>query len=357
MVVEYDTSDGIAITAIRISKTIIPEVVVCKEFWLLLVLNITVRTLRAYDIFEPEEIAVDLPWKLTGVTGSLMAFFVCFYNGHQFTRYNMLYDITQELNETLIELNTKLRVELPNRAVQRKVAKLVLASIYIFYFERTGTDDQGGNSGKISKSEFYQLWKLDLLDEADIRAVKAHCRHLKQDSIASFLVLQWAIELFMHHTEDKPAREDMLAGFQANMYTVRHCQTIVTQTMELPMPFQYFHIMNLMLALNLVLWAYSLGCEDSYFAPLIYMFVQMMFQGLRELSTSLSDPFGQDEVDFAINDWMKSLYSRIHSILEDDFDVETLGIKHGDHALAPLEQVRDKVNAHVDLHATQSGFL
>mmetsp|Transcript_94011 Transcript_94011/g.166467 ORF Transcript_94011/g.166467 Transcript_94011/m.166467 type:complete len:355 (-) Transcript_94011:113-1177(-) len=353
MSVEYDTNDGIFITAVRISKTIIPEVVVCKEFWILLILNITVRTLRAYEIFEPEANDVDLPWKLTGVTGSLMAFFVCFYNGHQFTRYNMLYEITQELNETLIELNTKLRVELPNRAVQRKVAKLVLASIYIFYFERTGSGDGGG---KISKAEFYQLWKLDLLDEQDIRAVKAHCRHLKSDSIASFLVLQWAIELFMHHTEDKPSREDMLAGFQANMYTVRRCQTIVTQTMELPMPFQYFHIMNLMLMLNLVLWAYSLGCEDSYFAPIIYMFVQMMFQGLRELSTSLSDPFGQDEVDFDINDWMKSLYSRIHSIMEDDFDFETLGIKHGDHKLAPLAEVRQKVNAHVDLESNHGSF-
>lgn len=345
MAIEYDTNDGIFITAVRFWGTIIPEVMSGKEFWILLVLNILVRTTRAYGIFDPETFDADLPWELTGVTGSLMAFFVCFYNGHQFGRYNMLYDVTQELNEVLIELNSKLRVEIPDRSVQRKIAKLVLASIYIFYFERTGTGDGGG---KISKAELYQLWRMELLSDDDIRAVTNHCRHLKSDSVASFLVLQWAIELLMCHTEDKPAREDMLAGFQTQMYKVRHCQTIVTQTMELPMPFQYFHIMNLMLVLNLVLWAYSLGCQDSYFAPIIYMFVQMMFQGIRELSTSLADPFGEDEVDFDINDWMKRLYCRVHSILEDEFDVTHLNM-NDDCKLLPLDQIEKFVNAHVDL--------
>merc|ERR1739845_187245 len=83
------------------------------------------------------------------------------------------------------------------------------------------------------------------------------------------------------------------------------------------MPFQYFHIMNLMLFLNLFLWAYSLGCQDSLFAPIIYMFVQMMFQGLRELSTALSDPYGTDEVDFDLNDWIMPVYTQMYAMLLD----------------------------------------
>merc|ERR1719398_122565 len=97
---------------------------------------------------------------------------------------------------------------------------------------------------------------------------------------------------------------DMLSNFNSRVYHVRSVQAEASQIMELPMPFQYFHIMNLMLFLNLFLWGYSLGCEDSYFAPLIFMFVRVMFQGIRELSTALSDPFGKDEVDFPVNDWM-----------------------------------------------------
>merc|ERR1719473_2507325 len=92
--------------------------------------------------------------------------------------------------------------------------------------------------------------------------------------------------------------------------------------MELPMPFQYFHIMNLMLMLNLGLWAYSLALQESLFAPCIYFFVQMMFQGLRELSVALSDPFGDDATDFPMNDWMTGLYLRLYFIIEDDFEFD-----------------------------------
>merc|ERR1712151_664357 len=122
----------------------------------------------------------------------------------------------------------------------------------------------------------------------------------------------------------------------------------VVQTMNWPMPFQYFHIMNLMLALNLVLWAYSLGCQDSYFAPLIYMFVQMMFQGIRELSTALSDPFGDDEVDFPVNDWMMALYARMYGILEDPYDVSATDLDNVEPMMHP-DDAKNYIRMYVDL--------
>ena len=89
---------------------------------------------------------------------------------------------------------------------------------------------------------------------------------------------------------------------EAQLLAVRKCQEDVVQVLELPMPFQYFHIMNLMMFLNLMLWAYALGIEDSYFAPVIFMFVQLMSQGIRELCAGPSDPYGDDEVDFPLNE-------------------------------------------------------
>merc|ERR1711953_717678 len=108
-------------------------------------------------------------------------------------------------------------------------------------------------------------------------------------------------------------REDMLAGLFSKLYHVRECQAEIVALMELPMPFQYFHIMNLMLVLNLILWAYALGLVESYFAPVIFLFVQLMFQGLRELSVALSDPFGDDDTDFPLNEWLTGLYKKCYS--------------------------------------------
>merc|ERR1719230_2433607 len=110
--------------------------------------------------------------------------------------------------------------------------------------------------------------------------------------------------------------------------------------------------MNLMLMLNLVLWAYALGCQDSYFAPIIYMFVQMMFQGIRELSTALSDPFGDDEVDFPVNEWMHAMYTRMYGILEDPFDIRRANLVD----VPPLKDPtysRTQIRMYVDREAEQ----
>merc|ERR1719191_693601 len=157
--------------------------------------------------------------------------------------------------------------------------------------------------------EFKQLKGLHLLGDNEINHLKRHCDRYESDAVPSFLVLQWAMQLMRKETPNPEERDDMLGNFYARVYRVRKCQAEVCQILDLPMPFQYFHIMNLMLMLNLVLWAYSLGCQDSFFAPFIYMFVQMMFQGIRELSTALSNPFGEDEVDFPVTDWMLNVYA------------------------------------------------
>merc|ERR1712224_1036615 len=145
------------------------------------------------------------------------------------------------------------------------------------------------------------------------------------------------MELIKHTTQDPKDRDDMLSAFYSTLYSVWNCQSQIHETLDLPMPFQYFHIMNLMLMLNLFLWAYSLGCQDSWFAPVIYMFVQLMFQGLRELSTALSDPYGSDEVDFQINDWVVPLYTRMNAALGSYIEVDEVEIDGCSRMMYPQE--------------------
>jgi len=349
--VPYDTEAGILASAMRISSTIIPLVIDGPEFWCLCVLNITVCVLRHLGIFEPKVYNVDLPWGLTSATGSLMTFFVCFYNKHVFERYNTIYDLTKFMEECCLQIVSGLRVQIPDREVQRKVAKLLLVSNFMFYYERTqDATDASSEQEKISKHEYAQLRKLDLLDEFEIKAMTKFCKRYKNDAVPSLLMLQWCMLLLRRATPDPTTRDDLLVGFDDRLYELRGAMSDVTNIMDLPMPFQYFHIMNMMLVLNLVLWAYALGCQDSYFAPVLYMIAQMMFQGVRELSTALSDPFGTDEVDFDVNMWMKSLYTRMFAILEDPFCMDELTVD-GDKPLKDPDSTSRKINLLVDRDA------
>jgi len=348
--VPYDTEAGILSSAMQIRSTVIPLVIDGPEFWGLCLLNITVCILRHNGVFNPDQYHVNLPWGLTSATGSLMTFFVCFYNKHVFERYNTVYDLTKFMEECCLQMVSSLRVNGLEKEVQRKVAKLLLVSCFMFYFERTegnSTDEDAHAGLKVSKHEYAQMRKIDLMDELEIHAMQRFCRRYKEDALPSLLLQQWCMQIMRRATPDPTTRDDLLIGFDDKMYELRGAMSDVTNIMDLPMPFQYFHIMNMMLVLNLVLWAYALGCQDSYFAPMIYMFVQMMFQGIRELSTALSDPFGDDEVDFDINSWMKSLYTRILALLEDQYDVEDCSI-NGNKPLKDPDSTSRKINLVID---------
>merc|ERR1712216_643985 len=199
-----------------------------------------------------------------------------------------------------------------------------------------------------------QLRNLGLITEIEKDKLEMYCRKLGNNAVPSFLLLQWGMELIRFATPNAIDREDMLQGLYSSFYRIRSCQSKVTQIMDLPMPFQYFHIMNMMLMLNLLLWAYALGCQDSYFAPVIYMFVQMMFQGIRELSTALSDPFGDDEVDFPVTEWMICVYARMYGVLEDSFDVTTYDLSKVQRFIDP-ETVKDTqmIDVYIDLDKSE----
>lgn len=346
MAIEYDSSSGIVVSAFRFKSTIIPMVVDGPEFWLFLILNIFICVMRHMGLFNPEIFHLDLPWDLTGTTGSLMTFFVVFYNSHVFGRYTKLYTLTKTMLECAVKVAAMLRVCIPDERIHWKICKYVMASILIFLFERT----QGDEADPISKIEWDQLLALDLLTEEEIENLQQHCISLHQCDSAypSFFPIQWSMELLRHVTEEPLDRDDMLSSFYGTIYKVWDCQARIKETLELPMPFPYFHIMNLMLMLNLFLWAYSLGCQDSFWAPIIYMFVQMMFQGIRELSTALSDPFGSDDVDFPINEWMMTLYARVYGILEDTHDLKKCDLSKVQPMMDP-RQARGLIKMYVDL--------
>jgi len=134
-------------------------------------------------------------------------------------------------------------------------------------------------------------------------------------AIPSYMLLHWSMNLYR-------SAVPRIGELEKAYWNVRRCQDDVVEMLEMPMPFQYFHIMNLMLLLNLTLWAFSFGLMDSFMATPIFLFVQLVFQGIRELSISLADPYGCDEADFPLSEWMNSLYTRVVCIVEDPFVVE-----------------------------------
>jgi len=82
MTVDYDPNLGTLHTALCLKDTVISQVLQRFEFYALIASHVALRSAYQMGYFSPEELHLRLPMSLTGVTGSLMTFFVVFYNGN-----------------------------------------------------------------------------------------------------------------------------------------------------------------------------------------------------------------------------------------------------------------------------------
>merc|ERR1711972_25485 len=106
------------------------------------------------------------------------------------------------------------------------------------------------------------------------------------------------------------------AGLLNKVQIFRDCQQQVRDILGLPVPFQYFHLLNMMIVINMLLWAYGMGCADSPLYTLVFVFAELIFMGMMELASAFADPFGTDEVDFPVGSWLTEWLSLSVTLLE-----------------------------------------
>ena len=56
-----------------------------------------------------------------------------------------------------------------------------------------------------------------------------------------------------------------------------------------------------------MLYTYALCSFESYWTPVILFVIILITSGMREVAAALSNPFGDDDVDFPVNKWIAQL--------------------------------------------------
>jgi len=90
----------------------------------------------------------------------------------------------------------------------------------------------------------------------------------------------------------------------------------VGHVVALPIPFPYFHLLNLILVLNFLILAVGLATLGTYASIFVYFSAIWIFMCIREVSIQLSDPFGTDDVDFPIHQFLDYVFDATVSLLE-----------------------------------------
>jgi len=298
MVLLYDPLESYSSTIKTWANTVLPHTLGRREFWMFMTLHIAVTTLFRTGCLPGATVPktyLYLDWNYISIITGMTTFFEVFYTMSSFSRYMHMYDVSSKIIDDICGisflLSLYLRDDEPN--LVRLSSRYLLSSVIVFF-----TSLRGGPS----EEDFDYLVSKGLLKPPEKTFIQGFRAPAQQSTILMHLVTK-VIKDSKFMEDDKVAFKQI----SGKLTSVRQNSQEIIDTLFLALPFQYYHLLNIMITVNLVLWAYGMALTNSVMAPFAYFFASCIFMGLMELANQLADPFGEDETDFPIDDWMQKM--------------------------------------------------
>eukprot|EP00286_Rhodomonas_abbreviata_P002657 CAMPEP_0181347030 /NCGR_PEP_ID=MMETSP1101-20121128/33657_1 /TAXON_ID=46948 /ORGANISM="Rhodomonas abbreviata, Strain Caron Lab Isolate" /LENGTH=426 /DNA_ID=CAMNT_0023459209 /DNA_START=473 /DNA_END=1753 /DNA_ORIENTATION=+ len=113
----------------------------------------------------------------------------------------------------------------------------------------------------------------------------------------------------------------VLTNLKEEIVEMRGAIGTIDNSMLFPIPFQYYHIVNLTLWIWLFLLGYALlfinGGKGSVFTLVAYPLICFVLLGLVEVANAMSDPFGSDACDFDQEAIQEGIYNECKKLCEE----------------------------------------
>jgi len=248
-----------------------------------------------------------LDWSELHIACTLTLFFQVFYINACYKRYVAYYRQTRALFALVMSIVCDLRLHLKckSAAHARLVNRCVLCSVLRFW-ERVNEERNVSSLG-----EAIQDYKSQLVSEEEDEFLSG------MDPGFRYLVtMHWSLEVFL----DAVKVTDLMPSWEK--HAIVKLQDGLQLMVELDdqlmfqMPFPYFHLLNVMVCVSLILLAICLGFANSNLTCIVFLVADLVYLGLLELSCALVDPFGDDDIDFPVSNWLRSSIERAEVLLE-----------------------------------------
>jgi len=257
-----------------------------------------------------------LDWKAAALTTGLLTFFIVFYGSQSYGRFYTLFGHCIGLGGATMEYTALVKLHLIQEPAARwNAVRHILAAMHIMYF---GLRNVGTTVADIDVEEWNTIRTRQLLTEGEIETIQAY------KGFKPFLPVHWAMQeaeaqLLIVDPTDSKSETLMLQQLQEKAFAFRgHCGQI-TNLLKQPVPFPYFHVLNFMIVITLTIVAYVLVPMGKWYLTLIIMFVfSLVLIGLKDVAICLADPFGEDDVDFNVDDFLQAAYKNSVANLSDE---------------------------------------
>jgi len=289
-----------------------------------------------------------IPWTTLGISLPLMSFFLVFFIGQCYTRFcqhfTTVIAIETSVHESAMACLTHMvdDVDAP-----WDVVRYLTASALIIYFRTFKLADF--KEAMVDVSEFDRMLNDERewlkVDEADwekimgwprsreeAKSYTAELQHIlglsnEQPSrlatcppllttsevdllrqypggMMSMVLQTWALQR-AKKTGKLPG--PLFNGLQASVFKLRAAAYRVRQQLAMPIPLPYFHSLNWLLNINYGFYTYALLYHESNLTPIVLFVFILITCGMREVAAALSNPFGDDDVDFPVHKYISQL--------------------------------------------------
>mmetsp|Transcript_59784 Transcript_59784/g.140874 ORF Transcript_59784/g.140874 Transcript_59784/m.140874 type:complete len:551 (+) Transcript_59784:204-1856(+) len=284
----------------------------------------------AYKVFH------DYPLRLGDIDmlSALVTFFVVFYNGSCFTKYNVMYNNVIAIQGKIHNVGLYLRAYYTKSSTRWNVIRYLLASHFLFYYSlRRRYKDWGSSQYSEdpgTEAEFCNsvLLKKGVLIQPEYDTL------LRYKGSKHKLLYSWSVIAMKRIMQAAPPKGEkgnpmlntefeqtaLMTNLKKEIIGMRQSIGTIDNSMLFPIPFQYYHIVNVTLVVFLHLLAYGfLFMADklgSVFSLVAYPLVAFVLMGLLEVANAMSDPFGTDACDFNQEAITEGIYKECKSMCE-----------------------------------------
>eukprot|EP00277_Geminigera_cryophila_P038127 CAMPEP_0173099218 /NCGR_PEP_ID=MMETSP1102-20130122/35347_1 /TAXON_ID=49646 /ORGANISM="Geminigera sp., Strain Caron Lab Isolate" /LENGTH=770 /DNA_ID=CAMNT_0013992167 /DNA_START=70 /DNA_END=2382 /DNA_ORIENTATION=- len=282
-------------------------------------------------------------WKLSlgdiSPLSGLTTFLVVFYNGNCFSRYNSMYGECIAIQGKLHNMSLYLRTYYTSPSTRWNVIRYPLASHFIFYW---------------SMQQRYFLWKKSQFADKDPGTFEELVNNTliakgvlipkEGEALTNYpankhkLLFTWSIIALKRIMQaplesggeggnpmlnDPTEQTALITSLKEEIIGMRGAIGKIDNSMLFPIPFQYFHVVNVVLKLDLLLLAYAFLFIDidanpngSPWSLIAYPLICFVLLGLIEVANAMADPFGSDACDFNQHAILNGVYDDCKKLCE-----------------------------------------
>mmetsp|Transcript_61084 Transcript_61084/g.143841 ORF Transcript_61084/g.143841 Transcript_61084/m.143841 type:complete len:440 (+) Transcript_61084:3-1322(+) len=252
-----------------------------------------------------------------------------------------MYNNVIAIQGKLHNIGLYLRAYYEQPATRWNVMRYLLASHYIFYWSlQRRYYDWKNSQYKKDPGTFQDLINKTLVAKGVLIKVEADCIS-KYEGNKHKLLYSWSTVAMKRIMQAAPPKGEkgnpmlntefeqtaVLTNLKEEIVGMRGAIGTIDNSMLFPIPFQYYHIVNVTLWVNLTLVSYALLFVNKEPAPGVYFLgtvftlvayplICFVLLGLVEVANAMSDPFGTDACDFNQEAITEGIYKECKSMCE-----------------------------------------